>query len=94
MAGLRLEAVSKPISPNQRRSKERKKERKKEESHTSMLLKTFPFHSFCHSLAFLPLRNFIKTMYRFAREVRIIRKWQTSSRVFSPTKPKKSEPDR
>lgn len=46
----------------------------REAEHTSILLKTFPFHSFCHSLAFFPLLNFINTIYRFARAVRIMRK--------------------
>jgi hypothetical protein len=41
---------------------------------TSISLKTFPFHSFLHSLAFFPFRNFISTIYRFALDVLIILK--------------------
>jgi len=40
----------------------------------SISLKTFPFHSFLHSLAFFPFRNFISTIYRFALDVLIILK--------------------
>ena len=57
----------------------------------SMLLNVFPFHSFFHSLALLDSRNFISTMYLFALLVRMSLKCETSSLVFSPTKPKKSE---
>lgn len=61
---------------------------------TSMLLNTFPFHSLCHSLALFAFRNFIRTIYRFARAVRIMRKWLTWSIVDSPTNPRKSDGDK
>lgn len=57
----------------------------------SILLNVFPFHCFRHSLALLDSRNFISTMYLFALLVLISLKCETSSLVFSPTKPRKSD---
>lgn len=42
--------------------------------HTSKSSNGFPFHSFLHSLAFLPLLNFMSTIYRLPLSVLIMRK--------------------
>lgn len=39
--------------------------------HTSIALKSRPFHALCQSLAFFGERNFMRTMYLFALPVRI-----------------------
>ena len=41
---------------------------------TSIPSKGLPFHALLHSLAFLPFRNFMSTMYLFPLSVLIIRK--------------------
>ena len=58
--------------------------------HTSRPPKTLPSHSCLHFLATSASLNFMSTRYRFILPVITIRKWLTSSLVFSPTQPKKS----
>jgi hypothetical protein len=58
---------------------------------TSIALNSFPFHNFCHSLAFLACLNFMRTMYLLARPVLMSLKWLTSSLAWSPTNPSRSE---
>jgi hypothetical protein len=56
-----------------------------------MLLKALPFHSFLHARACFASQNFMSTMYLFALLVLMSLKCDTSSRVRSPTKPRKSD---